>query len=81
MTAREKQRMQELHEAMQKKDLQIKQLEIQNEELIKAQEAYQAALKAKIDYIKSLKGIRRWLSALTLLWDIIATVEKGFSEE
>lgn len=55
-------------------------LEHENEELKKEQQEFQNKLKAAIAEIRAKKGIARFFAALSLLWQLIATIEEGFKE-
>lgn len=55
-------------------------LKAANEKIVKEQEEFQNALIQKIKEIKKLGPFKRWLAYGRLLWDLIATIEKGISD-
>ena len=63
--------------AMQAQNLQLKNA---NEQLVKEQKEFQAALKTQIDRIKGLGPWKRFWAAAQLVIDLIVTIEAGFKD-
>jgi len=51
-----------------------------NENLIKEQKEFQAALILKVQEIKKLGPFKRFLAYGRLLWDLISTIEQAISK-
>jgi len=51
----------------------------ENIKIVREQEEFQNALINKIKEIRKLGPFKRWLAYGRLLWDLIATIEKGIS--
>jgi len=70
----------ELETKVRQKDMYIVELKEVNENLIKEQKEFQAALVAKVQEIKKLGPFKRFLAYGRLLWDLISTIEQAISK-
>jgi hypothetical protein len=62
------------------KDMYIVELKETNENLIKEQAEFQAALIQKIKEINNLGPFKRFMAYGRLMWDLIATIEQAISK-
>ena len=72
-----------LAEAMKKivqMEIEIFELKGINENLIKEQKEFQAALVAKVQEIQLMGPFKRFLAYGRLLWDLISTIEQAISK-
>ena len=70
----------ELETKVRQKDMYIVELKEVNENLIKEQKEFQAALVAKVQEIQLMGPFKRFLAYGRLLWDLISTIEQAISK-